>query len=281
MKRKILMIVVLLFGSSFLPRSTEAQETVSFTSSYITLRDFDDTNREGVKFLIDGEAVRRVTKLTVQGQLGGDGKLFLDGNRCNSFDKFGQPLSCTLVLYPAVDVTISKVAENSEWVLYSLNPKTTRFPEHALRLSVSKSNSNSANVLFCAHLNPDIVQRIVRVATSSPAEARTSQVATTADATTHEINIEGFKFKDNNDDGNNDESTIEIDAGDSIVWKNLDSAIHNARSNDSRNPFQTEDLQRGESSEPRVFRIRTGDSPIEYDCERPGHGFMKAKIIVK
>jgi plastocyanin len=88
--------------------------------------------------------------------------------------------------------------------------------------------------------------------------------AATAPAKTHTVEIDGLKFSP---------STLEVKAGDTVVWKNKDPFPHNVTAD--KNAFHSPDFGSGRSW---TYKARTKGT-FPYVCTL--HANMKATLIVK
>ncbi len=83
-----------------------------------------------------------------------------------------------------------------------------------------------------------------------------------ANAETHQVSIEGFSFMP---------ASLEVSAGDTIVFTNLDSAPHTATALDGS--FDTGRLSKGQSGEITI------SSAGSYDFKCNFHGSMTGQIV--
>ena len=82
---------------------------------------------------------------------------------------------------------------------------------------------------------------------------------------THTVTIKSMKFNP---------AILPVKAGDSVIWKNDDRAVHTATADDGSVP-DTGDIEGGKSSSPQKF---DGVGTVKYHCEY--HGSMKGQIVV-
>lgn len=94
------------------------------------------------------------------------------------------------------------------------------------------------------------------------ADAHSATAKETDGARTHVVEIRQFKYFP---------ATLEVKAGDTITWKNLDAAPHTA----TAKGWDSGRLNRGQSWTLKV----TGKGTIEYICVY--HPAMKGKVVVK
>ena len=245
---------------ALLVASTACGQEIQFRTSYLS-------NGQEVEMVLANETSRTVHQVSIEGQLGGKGKLFLDGNAC-SVNQFGDRTSCTEVFYPPLDVTLEQVAikdpQGTGRKLYSVNTDGI-VRNYSIRLVVPATGKGAPRLLLNSHIAPEIVIRNLTLetcATKLYADEARKRVGKTKT-----VSIVNFGY---------DPPIVTVNVGDSVKWINEDDSAHTATR--SKSPaFDTGLLQPGEEKKV-TFHEASGKLGFEYFCSP--HPFMQARVIV-